>query len=212
MKKKLINIAILILSVFLITSCGTKDNKVVEEILEGEKDGYKFKVTDEVTDRVRIQMENGDIILVVLSNEATPITIENFKKLVSEGFYDGLIFHRVIESFMIQGGDPQGTGTGGSKETIKGEFKENGVENNLSHTRGVISMARSNLPDSASSQFFIVHKDSPHLDGKYASFGKVFAGMDVVDKIATVKTDTNNKPLEEQKIKSIKFITVEKAE
>lgn len=212
MKKKLINIAILILSVFLITSCGTKDNKVVEEILEGEKDGYKFKVTDEVTDRVRIQMENGDIILVVLSNEATPITIENFKKLVSEGFYDGLIFHRVIESFMIQGGDPQGTGTGGSKETIKGEFKENGVENNLSHTRGVISMARSNLPDSASSQFFIVHKDSSHLDGKYASFGKVFAGMDVVDKIATVKTDTNNKPLEEQKIKSIKFITVEKAE
>ena len=185
---------------------------VKEEILEGIVDGYKFTVTDEITDRVRIQMNNGDIMLVVLSNSKTPITINNFKKHVSEGLYDGLIFHRIIKDFMIQGGDPTGTGFGDdSIATIKGEFSSNGVQNDLKHTRGVISMARSNDPNSASTQFFIVHQDSSHLDGKYASFGKVFAGLDVLDKIATVETDGNDRPLKEQKIKSIKFITVEKA-
>lgn len=217
MKKKIVNIVIIILMLFSITACNNKkteseDKIVKEEILEGTVDGYRFTVTDEETDRVRIQMNNGDIMLVVLSNEDTPITIANFKKLVSEGFYDGLIFHRVIEDFMIQGGDPEGTGMGGSKEKIKGEFKSNGVKNNMSHKRGVISMARGGYDmDSASSQFFIVHKTSPHLDGDYAAFGKVFAGLDVVDKIAETKTDANDKPVKDQIIKSIKFITVEKA-
>ena len=182
------------------------------EIVEGTLEGYTFKVTDKETDRVKIEMEDGSIILAVLSNSDTPITIKNFKKLVSKGFYDGIIFHRVIKDFMIQGGDPTGTGYEGSGENIKGEFKNNGVSNNLSHTRGVLSMARGGYDmDSASSQFFIVHKDSTYLDGDYASFGKVFAGMDTVDKIAAVETDSYDKPLTEQKIKTIKFITVEKA-
>ena len=162
-------------------------------------------------------MENGDIILIVLSNQDTPITIKNFKDLVSQKYYDGLIFHRVIEDFMIQTGDPTGTGAGGSEKEIKGEFSDNGVKNSLSHTRGVVSMARRGAKvespetwDSASSQFFIVHQDSTFLDGKYAAFGKVFAGMDAVDKIATTETDSNDKPLKEQKIKSIRFIEITK--
>ena len=175
----------------------------------------KFKVVDKETDRVKIQMENGDIILIVLSNSKTPITIKNFKRLVSEKFYDGLIFHRVIDNFMIQTGDPTGTGAGGSDELIKGEFSNNGVDNELSHVRGVVSMARrgakvetSETYNSASSQFFIVQADSTYLDGNYAAFGKVFAGMDAVDKIAKVETDSNDKPLKEQKIKSIRFIEI----
>ena len=216
MKRKLISILFMLLAVLTITACGKEkesEEKVVkEEILEGIVDDYKFTVTDEVTDRVRIQMNNGDIMLVVLSNSQTPITIENFKNHVQKGTYDGLIFHRVIEDFMIQGGDPTGTGFGDdSIPNIKGEFSSNGVQNDLSHTRGVISMARANDPNSASTQFFIVHKDSSHLDGSYAAFGKVFAGFDTLDKIATVDTDGNDRPLKEQKIKSIKFITVEKA-
>lgn len=119
--------------------------------------------------------------------DAAPITVENFTKLVSEGFYDGLTFHRIISGFMIQGGDPLGNGTGGSKTRIKGEFKQNGFDNPIKHARGVISMARSMMPDSASSQFFIMHADAPHLDGAYAAFGKVTSGMDTVDKIAAVK-------------------------
>lgn len=151
-------------------------------------------------------------MLVVLSNSQTPITIENFKNHVQKGTYDGLIFHRVIEDFMIQGGDPTGTGYGDdSIPTIKGEFSSNGVKNDLSHTRGVISMARSSEPNSASTQFFIVHADSTYLDGDYAAFGKLFAGFDTLDKIASVSTDNNDRPTTEQKIKSIKFITVEKA-
>jgi peptidyl-prolyl cis-trans isomerase B (cyclophilin B) len=216
MKRKVITILFMLLAVLTITACGEKkesEEKVVkEEILEGIVDDYKFTVTDEVTDRVRIQMNNGDIMLVVLSNAQTPITIENFKNHVQKGTYNGLIFHRVIEDFMIQGGDPTGTGYGDdSIPTIKGEFAANGVANDMKHVRGVISMARSNNPNSASSQFFIVHKDSSHLDGSYAAFGKVFAGFDTLDKIATVETDGNDRPLTEQKIKSIKFITVEKA-
>ena len=216
MKKKIVSILFLLLAVFTLTAC--KENKeseekiVKEEILEGIVDGYKFTVTEEVTDRVRIQMNNGDIMLVVLSNSQTPITIENFKNHVQKGTYDGLIFHRVIEDFMIQGGDPTGTGYGDdSIPTIKGEFNSNGVQNNMEHVRGVLSMARSVNPNSASTQFFIVHQDSPHLNGDYAAFGKVFAGFDTLDKIATVNTDGNDRPINEQKIKSIKFITVEKA-
>ena len=162
--------------------------------------------------KVKVTMENGGTFVIELCPEQAPITCENFLKLVNKGFYNGLTFHRVIEDFMIQGGDPTGTGYGDdSVATIKGEFSSNNVENNMSHTRGVISMARSNNPDSASSQFFIVHKDSTYLDGSYAAFGKVFAGFDTLDKIATVNTDGNDRPINEQKIKSIKFITVEKA-
>ncbi len=233
MKRKLSTILILLLAVLTLSACNNKEEskkeseekevKLVQdlkvtkeengEIVEGTLEGYTFKVTDEVTDRVKIEMEDGSLILLVLSNESTPITIKNFKKLVSEGLYDGLIFHRVIKDFMIQGGDPTGTGYGDdSVATIKGEFTTNGVKNTMSHTRGVISMARSNDPDSASSQFFIVHEDSPHLDGSYAAFGKVFAGLDAVDEIANVNTDSNDRPLNEQKIKTIKFITIEKAE
>ena len=132
---------------------------------------------------VQIEMEDGGIIKIQLYPAVAPITCANFEKLVKEGFYDGIIFHRVINGFMIQGGDPTGTGTGGSKETIKGEFKSNGVTNNLSHTRGTISMARSDYYNSASSQFFITQADCPHLDGMYAAFGYVTEGMDVVDAI-----------------------------
>lgn len=148
-------------------------------------------------------MKNGDVMKLELYPEAAPITVENFLKLVGQGFYDGLIFHRVISGFMIQGGDPQGTGMGGAKEKIKGEFLANGVNNPIKHTRGVISMARSQMPNSASSQFFIMHKDSPHLDGQYAAFGKVVEGIEAVDKIAAVKTDFTDRPLEPQIIKRI---------
>lgn len=133
----------------------------------------------------------GDITLE-LDADTAPITVTNFVNLVNSNFYDGLTFHRIIEGFMIQGGDPDGNGTGGSGNTIKGEFSSNGVENNISHVRGVISMARSNNPDSASSQFFIVHQDSTYLDGEYAAFGKVLSGMDVVDKIAADAVPTDN--------------------
>ena len=152
---------------------------------------------------VVIEMQNGDVMKLELYPEAAPITVENFTKLVKDGFYDGLIFHRVISGFMIQGGDPQGTGMGGAKEKIKGEFLANGINNPIKHTRGVISMARSQMPNSASSQFFIMHKDSPHLDGQYAAFGKVVEGIEAVDRIAAVKTDFTYRPLEPQVIKRI---------
>ena len=148
-------------------------------------------------------MENGKKIKIELYPDKAPITVENFEKLVKEGFYNGLIFHRVISGFMIQGGDPLGTGTGGSKNKIKGEFRSNGVQNDLKHTRGVISMARSANPDSASSQFFIMHKDAPHLDGQYAAFGKVVEGIEVVDELASVQTDFRDKPVTPQVMKSV---------
>ena len=150
-----------------------------------------------------IEMNDGGIIKLELNEEAAPITCANFKKLVNEQFYDGLIFHRVIKDFMIQGGDPTGTGMGGSVQTIKGEFASNGINNPIKHTRGTISKARSQDPNSASSQFFIVHKDSLYLDGNYAGFGSVVEGMDIVDKIASVQTDYRDRPLFEQKIKTI---------
>ncbi|WP_346668114.1 peptidylprolyl isomerase [uncultured Subdoligranulum sp.] len=144
---------------------------------------------------IRITMQNGKTIDIELNPETAPITCENFEKLVKQGFYNGLTFHRVIPGFMIQGGCPKGNGTGGPGWTIKGEFAHNGVANNLKHTRGVISMARAMDPNSAGSQFFIMHQDAPHLDGEYAAFGKVVSGMDVVDEIAGVATDWNDKPL-----------------
>ena len=156
--------------------------------------------------KVTIEMENGGVMTLELYEDKAPVTTENFIKLAKEGFYDGLIFHRVIKGFMIQGGDPTGTGMGGPGYQIKGEFASNGVKNDLRHTRGVISMARSMMPDSAGSQFFIMHKDAPHLDGQYAAFGKVVAGMEVVDKIASVRTDWNDKPTTPVKMKTVELI------
>ena len=155
---------------------------------------------------VTIEMEDGGIIRAELYPEIAPNTVRNFISLVKKGFYDGVIFHRVIPGFMIQGGDPTGTGMGGPGWHIKGEFLQNGVANPIKHTRGVISMARSMNPNSAGSQFFIMHKDAPHLDGQYAAFGKVVAGMDVVDKIASVRTDWNDKPTTPVKMKTVELI------
>jgi peptidyl-prolyl cis-trans isomerase B (cyclophilin B) len=150
-----------------------------------------------------IEMENGKNIKIELDESAAPISCENFKKLVGEGFYDGLIFHRVIKGFMIQGGCPLGTGTGGPGYSIKGEFAANGVANPIKHTKGVLSMARSGDPNSAGSQFFIVHEDAPHLDGQYAAFGKVVEGMDVVDEIAMTRTNFRDVPLKKQIMKRV---------
>ena len=153
---------------------------------------------------IRITMQNGKTIDIELDHSAAPITCENFEKLVKDGFYNGLTFHRVISGFMIQGGDPQGTGMGGPGWHIKGEFLQNGVANPIKHTRGVISMARSMDPNSAGSQFFIMHKDSPHLDGQYAAFGMVIDGMDVVDEIASQPRNMlTNKPKKPQVMKSV---------
>lgn len=152
---------------------------------------------------VTFEMENGDIIKAELYPETAPNTVNNFISLVQKNFYDGLIFHRVIKGFMIQGGDPEGTGMGGPGYGIKGEFAENGFENNLKHSARVLSMARSMMPDSAGSQFFIMHKDAPHLDGAYAAFGKVTEGMEAVDKIAETATDYSDRPLEDQIMKSV---------
>ena len=150
-----------------------------------------------------IEMENGKQIKLELYPDKAPITVENFEKLVGEGFYDGLTFHRVISGFMIQGGCPQGTGTGGPGYHIKGEFSANGVPNDIKHVRGVISMARAMDPDSAGSQFFIMHQDAPHLDGQYAAFGKVVEGIETVDEIAAAETDFSDKPTTPVKIKRI---------
>ena len=150
-----------------------------------------------------IEMENGDEIKLELYPDKAPITVANFEKLVEQGFYDGLTFHRVIEGFMIQGGCPRGDGTGGPDEKIKGEFLANGVPNDLKHTRGVLSMARAAHPDSAGSQFFIMHKDAPHLDGQYAAFGKVTEGMEAVDRIASSQVDYNDRPVNTVRIKRI---------
>lgn len=155
---------------------------------------------------VKITMENGKEMLVELYPEIAPISVENFKKLVSEGFYNGLNFHRIIPGFMIQGGCPDGTGMGGPGYGIKGEFASNGVTNDLKHTKGVLSMARSMMPDSAGSQFFLMHADAPHLDGDYAAFGKVIEGLDVVDEIAKVKTNRNDKPDTPQVIKTMELV------
>ena len=152
---------------------------------------------------VTITMDNGDVIKAELYPEIAPNTVNNFISLVKKGFYDGLIFHRVINGFMIQGGCPDGTGMGGPGYSIKGEFAQNGVKNELKHTEGVLSMARAMHPDSAGSQFFIMHKNAPHLDGAYAAFGKVTEGMDVVNQIAETDTDYSDRPLEKQVMESV---------
>lgn len=155
---------------------------------------------------VTIQMKDGGVMKAELYPDIAPVTVQNFVDLASQGFYNGLIFHRVISGFMIQGGDPDGIGTGGPGYCIKGEFAANGFKNDLKHTRGVLSMARASDPDSAGSQFFIMHEDAPFLDGQYAAFGKLIEGIEEVDKIASVKTNYNDRPLEPQQID---FMTVQ---
>lgn len=152
---------------------------------------------------VTITMENGDVMKAELYPEIAPNTVNNFISLINKNYYDGIIFHRVIRGFMLQGGDPQGTGTGGPGYEVKGEFSSNGFENNLKHTPGVLSMARTMVPDSAGSQFFIMHQAAPHLDGEYAAFGKIIEGMDVVNKIAEMPTDYMDRPLEDQVMKKV---------
>ena len=165
-----------------------------------------FEKTVAKTNYVLIEMEDGKTIVVELYPETAPITVANFQKLVGLGFYNGTIFHRVIPGFMIQGGDPTGTGTGGPGWKIKGEFAANDVKNDLKHTRGVLSMARAMAPDSAGSQFFIMHRDAPHLDGQYAAFGKVIEGIETVDAIAGTDTDYSDRPLKTQKMKTVVFV------
>ena len=173
---------------------------IIVRYLPDEKKGNKIMAQNPI---VTFTMENGDIIKAELYPEIAPISVNNFISLIKKNFYDGLIFHRVIKGFMIQGGDPEGTGMGGPGYSIKGEFAQNGVANDLKHTEGVLSMARSMMPNSAGSQFFIMHKTSPHLDGSYAAFGKVIEGMDVVNRIAETKTDYSDRPLKKQVMKSV---------
>ena len=170
-----------ILSVSLLAGCNSGKEEAPKEEQTSKSEAVDLE--NQETIQAEIKVKDYGTIMVDLYPEIAPITVENFVKLAEDGFYDGLTFHRIIKGFMIQGGDPKGDGTGGAEETIKGEFSKNGVENPLSHKRGVISMARSQMPDSASSQFFIVHEDSTYLDGEYAAFGYVTGGMDVVDKI-----------------------------
>lgn len=165
-----------------------------------------FVETNMTTKFVKIEMESGKSIVIELDEKSAPITTKNFQKLVEEKFYDGLIFHRVISGFMVQGGDPTGTGMGGSKETVKGEFAANGVNNPIHHDRGVISMARSQMFNSASSQFFICHAAARFLDGQYAAFGKTVEGIETVDEIAATPTDYSDKPLKKQAMKRVYFV------
>lgn len=202
-KKRICILLFLLAMLVFFTGCESKD------LTKGNIDNMEYTETEEVTNYVKIVTNKDKVILLELYPDIAPITVKNFQKLVSEKFYDGLIFHRVVEDFMIQGGDPEGTGMGGSKETIKGEFKNNGVENNLKHEKGIISMARSNDMDSASSQFFICTSDNvSYLDGDYAAFGKVIAGYDVAEEISKVKTDIYDKPLQEQSIKTMRFVNI----
>ncbi|ASN07420.1 peptidylprolyl isomerase [Virgibacillus necropolis] len=198
-----------LLFVIIFAGCGAQsDNETEKKKPEGQ--------TKETSDQdkpaqenpiVTITMENNDEIIIELYPDIAPNTVNNFISLVEKGFYDGLTFHRVIPEFMIQGGDPEGSGTGGPGYSIKGEFSSNGFENDLKHERGVISMARSSDPDSAGSQFFIMVNESPNLNGDYAAFGKVVEGMDVVDAIVSVERDAADKPLEEQRMKTVKVDT-----
>lgn len=213
-------IKVLLLSTFIFCLCGCGNNYELNynlvkqgEVSVYEIEGKQYVETNEETNLVKIDIGNYGIVIAELYPEIAPITVANFKKLVSEKFYDGLIFHRVIEDFMVQTGDPKGNGTGGSDEEIKGEFAINGVINDISHVRGTLSMARrGSTPEteetmnSASSQFFIVHKDSTFLDGQYAAFGSVVNGMDVVDIVATVSTDSLDKPFVDQELNSIRFV------
>lgn len=178
-----------------------EENSFTTEICK--RNEQKEDITMAKTYTVTITMEDGGVMKGELYPEIAPITVENFKKLCDEKFYDGLTFHRIIKGFMIQGGDPDGNGTGGPGYSIKGEFSANGVPNDLKHTRGVLSMARAMDPNSAGSQFFVMHQDAPHLDGQYAAFGKITEGLDVLDRIAEVKTNWSDAPWEPQVIRTI---------
>lgn len=216
-------IVLVIVSLFVLAACEEKEVdapsvSLIETVdSEPKTEGSMTQMTflpaqgfakaDKKTNFVQIVMDSGNAIVIELKPDQAPITVANFQKLVGEEFYDGLIFHRVIQGFMIQGGDPEGTGMGGSKESIKGEFSANGVDNTLPHKRGVISMARTRDPNSASSQFFICDADSPHLDGSYAAFGSVVFGLDEVDRIAALKVDMNDRPLNPPAMVSVFFVT-----
>jgi peptidyl-prolyl cis-trans isomerase B (cyclophilin B) len=197
------------LMTLVLVACNSDGNKNEKDALNNEStsgeavsnENYEENVTENPI--VTITMESDEQIIIELMPKTAPNTVANFVTLVQEGFYDGTIFHRVIPGFMIQGGDPTGTGTGGPSYSIAGEFTSNGFENTLVHDRGVISMARSQSPDSAGSQFFIMVETATHLDGNYAAFGKVIEGMEVVDRIVSVERNANDKPLQEQKMKSV---------
>ena len=195
--KKIIALLLVFASLFCFAGCGEKEETATDV-------SYPFEII-ETSDRINvdIEVENKGVIELELYPDIAPVTVSNFVYLAKKGFYDGLIFHRVIEGFMIQGGCPEGTGMGGPDHRIKGEFASNGFENNLKHERGVISMARTQAPNSAGSQFFIMHQTSPHLDGEYAAFGRVINGIEIVDSIATSETDANDKPVENVVIKKV---------
>jgi len=202
---KSISLLLIILGISLLAAC---NNEQVEESTEPQEqtdteEPTTFEGENEEAPIVTMEMENDQKVIIELYPQVAPNTVDNFISLVQDGFYDGLIFHRVIPGFMIQGGDPEGTGSGGPGYSIKGEFESNDFSNELEHNRGVLSMARSQSPDSAGSQFFIIHEDSPHLDGDYAGFGQVIEGMDVIDDIAEVPTNNQDRPEKEQKIKSM---------
>ena len=200
--KKFYQIILFTVLIVILAACG-------KEKAENEEQGSTVNYAEEVTENpiVTITMENDEKIVIELEPKTAPNTVANFISLVEDGFYDGLIFHRVIPGFMIQGGDPDGTGMGGPDYAIKGEFTSNGVENTLTHERGVISMARSQDPDSAGSQFFIMTEQATHLDGDYAAFGKVTEGMETVDEIVAAERGKGDKPLEDQKIKTVEVDT-----
>lgn len=209
--KSLIKILSVMLVGIMLVSCQNKELPEHQDTQQGTLQNISFNEASEQTNFVKIEMMDGGIMIAELYPETAPITVANFKMLVSKEFYNGLVFHRVIQDFVIQTGDPTGLGTGGSKDKIKGEFGINGFANNLSHEKGVLSMARTNDPNSASSQFFICHGDCRgSLDGKYAAFGKLIAGFEVLDKIASTKTNASDRPIEEQQISSIKFVNVTK--
>ena len=217
--KKFIKMIICISLIFILCSCGSDEvelnyttKKVGDETIYTIKT-KKYVTSDEATNLVMINVKDYGIMVAELYPDKAPITVENFKKLVSNNFYSGLIFHRVINGFVIQTGDPNGNGSGGSDETIKGEFEANGVKNDISHVRGVLSMARRGSDpetdetlNSASSQFYIVQDDATYLDGKYAGFGKLVSGYDVLDRIASVKTNMNDKPLTDIVIENVRFV------
>jgi peptidyl-prolyl cis-trans isomerase B (cyclophilin B) len=204
-KKTLFLLFAIAVFAIILTGCGTseKNGQNGEDSAKKSEPIEDYSASVKENPIVTITMENDEKIEIELYPAKAPNTVANFISLVEDGFYDGLIFHRVIPGFMIQGGDPEGKGSGGPGYTIAGEFSSNGFENDLIHDRGVISMARTNVPDSAGSQFFIMVKESPHLDGEYAAFGKVKAGMDTVDSIVSSERDGQDKPLKDQKMKTV---------
>lgn len=208
---KLVCLGLLLLAIFLLLTTGCSKKETFEK---GEIEGYSYEEVEEKTNYVKMVTNKDKVVLIELSEEDAPITVANFQNLVSEKFYDGLTFHRVIKDFMVQTGDPTATGRGGSEKKITGEFENNGINNEIKHKKGVISMARaSGDMNSASSQFFImVSDDHPYLDGDYAAFGHVIAGYDAIEEISKVKTDENDKPYSNQIIRTLRFVDVNKQE